>query len=76
MARKAPTPKTQLGTAIQRARDGKNMLAVAKELSLSETTLSRLERGVHQPTIQTAYVLSKWLGWSIEQIFEAGQQSA
>lgn len=76
MARPDPLPSTALGVAIQAKRAGMTQESAALALGLSGVTLSRLERGAHRPTADTAVVLAKWLGWSVEQVIEAAKEPA
>lgn len=39
-------------------------------------TLSRLERGTHRPSYDTAVKLARWLGWTVEQVMEAASAPA
>ena len=43
---------------------------------MPQTTLSRIERGTHAPSVATALALAKWLGWSVEQVIEAAATPA
>ncbi|MBK9649584.1 MAG: helix-turn-helix transcriptional regulator [Deltaproteobacteria bacterium] len=48
----------------------------ADELGVSGGTLSRLERGTHLPSADTALKLARWLGWSMERVMEAAKAPA
>lgn len=45
--------------------------AAGVEVGVSYVTLSGLERGTHRPSADTARKLARWLGWTMEQVFEA-----
>jgi DNA-binding XRE family transcriptional regulator len=40
------------------------------------STLAKLERGAHNPSIDTTIALARWLGWSAEQVIEAARTPA
>lgn len=67
---------TALGHAIRSARGDAGQQDLAAVLGVSPLTLSRLERGKHEPSLATALKLAKWLGWSVEQVVEAAGQPA
>lgn len=46
------------------------------KIDIPHTTLSRVERGTHTPSIATARKLAAWLGWSIGQVFDAAESPA
>ena len=69
-------PGTTLGQAVRAARGDESLVEVAKRLGLSHPTLSRIERGTHAPSIATALALSKWLGWSLEDVVRAASEPA
>lgn len=46
---------------------------IATTIAVTGTTLSRIERGTHQPSLSTAIALAKWLGWTVEQVAEAAE---
>lgn len=52
------------------------MHEIAEELATTATTLSRLERGTNRPSADTAILLARWLGWSVEQVLEAAKTPA
>lgn len=76
MPRPSPRPGTKLGAAIQQRRGGRRQVDVGAEVGLNGTTLSRLERGTHQPSAATALKLAPWLGWTVEQVLRAAQEPA
>lgn len=76
MPRPAPKPSSALAAAIQAKRADLRQQDAADELGVSGGTLSRLERGTHQPSADTALKLARWLGWSVEQVLEAAKAPA
>ncbi|MBL8619177.1 MAG: helix-turn-helix transcriptional regulator [Deltaproteobacteria bacterium] len=73
MSRPVLPPRTTLGAALRtrRAATAADQHAAAAEIGVPQATLSRLERGKHRPSADTARKLAKWLGWTIEQVLEA-----
>ncbi len=65
---------TRLGQAIRAQRGEVSLEAIAAELDVSHTTLSRLERGTHRPSAATARTLARRLGWTVEQVLDAAEQ--
>lgn len=60
---------------IRKAR-GMNQEELAKALGVSRQTISSLENGRYNPSIELAYKLSKYFGMTIEEVFifeEAGK---
>ena len=60
---------------IRKARDV-NQEELAKALGVSRQTISSLENGRYNPSIEQAYKLSKYFGMTIEEVFifeEAGK---
>ena len=60
---------------IRMARDV-NQEELAKALGVSRQTISSLENGRYNPSIELAYKLSKYFGMTIEEVFifeEAGK---
>ena len=60
---------------IRKAR-GVNQEELAKVLGVSRQTISSLENGRYNPSIELAYKLSKYFGMTIEEVFifeEAGK---
>ena len=45
----------------------------AIELGMARSTWFRLERGEGRPAPEIAIVLARWLGWSLEQVYEAAK---
>lgn len=48
---------------------GVNQAELAKALSVSRQTISSLENGRYNPSIELAYRLSKYFGMTIEEVF-------
>lgn len=48
---------------------GINQDALAKELGVSRQTISSIENGRYNPSIELAYKLSKYFGMTIEELF-------
>lgn len=61
---------------MRAARGVEDQDAIGVKLGVSRPTLSRLERGTHQPSADTALKLARWLGWSMEQVMEAAKAPA
>ena len=53
---------------IRKAR-GVNQEKLAKALGVSRQTISSLENGRYNPSIELAYKLSKYFGMTIEEVF-------
>ena len=53
---------------IRQAR-GVNQEELAKALGVSRQTISSLENGRYNPSIELAYKLSKYFGMTIEEVF-------
>ncbi len=53
---------------IRKAR-GMNQEELAKALGVSRQTISSLENGRYNPSIELAYKLSKYFGMMIEEVF-------
>ena len=53
---------------IRKAR-GMNQEELAKALGVSRQTISSLENGRYNPSIELAYKLSKYFGMLIEEVF-------
>lgn len=74
MARHRGTPRTRLGVAMQVRRGDTDLRTVGTDLGVTNATLSRLERGTHRPSADTARKLATWLGWTIEQVLVAADE--
>lgn len=48
---------------------GVNQAELAKALGVSRQTISSLENGRYNPSIELAYRLSKYFGMTIEEVF-------
>ena len=53
---------------IRKAR-GMNQEEMAKALGVSRQTISSLENGRYNPSVELAYKLSKYFGMTIEEVF-------
>lgn len=53
---------------IRKAR-GMNQEELAKALGVSRQTISSLENGRYNPSVELAYKLSKYFGMMIEEVF-------
>jgi DNA-binding XRE family transcriptional regulator len=71
--RPALPPLTSLGVALRtrRTATAADQHDAASEIGVPQATLSRLERGKHRPSADTARKLAKWLGWTVEQVLDA-----
>ena len=77
MAGRHPTPaKTALGIAMRTKRGDSPGEDAAIALGIERGTYYRLERGTHTPALTTAQALARWLGWSLEQVYEAAAKPA
>jgi len=56
---------------VQTRRGAQTLRALAAELGVANTTLSRIERGTHRPSADTAVALARWLGWRVESVLIA-----
>lgn len=54
--------------AQRRAKEGLSLRDVARETSISATTLSRMENGITTPDAKHLVSLSRWLGIGLEKI--------
>ena len=67
----ATKPLVTLGIRLKRVRErsGRSLREVARELGVSASFLSQMERGKSQPSVATLYSLSQLLGVSIDELF-------
>jgi DNA-binding XRE family transcriptional regulator len=63
-----------LGVAIRERRGNQGQVAAGIEAGVAHTTLSRLERGTHRPSADTARKLANWLGWTVEEVLVAADE--
>lgn len=63
--------QTTLGAAIRQKRGERSFPDSAREVGVTHPTLWRIEQGQHTPSPATAMALAKWLGWTLEQVYEA-----
>jgi transcriptional regulator with XRE-family HTH domain len=76
MGRARSGEPTALGAAMRARRGATTLEQLAAELGTTHATLSRLERGEHRPTADTARRLARWLAWSVEQVLDAADAPA
>jgi len=64
-------PLVTLGIQLKRVRErsGKSLREVARQLGMSASFLSQMERGKSQPSVATLYSLAQLLGVSIDELF-------
>lgn len=72
-ARPLRPPANALGVAIRDRRAELTQNEVAAALALQPSTLSRIESGAHAPSTETALVLARWLGWTVEAVLAAAK---
>ena len=62
-----------LGIRLKRVRErsGRSLRDVARQLGMSASFLSQMERGKSQPSVATLYSLAQFLGVSIDELFAA-----
>jgi DNA-binding XRE family transcriptional regulator len=68
-------PLTSLGAELQRRRGSRDARELAAEIGISRAAYYRLERGSHEPTLDTALALARWLGWTVERVAEAAKET-
>jgi transcriptional regulator with XRE-family HTH domain len=73
MSRRRAQPETRLGVAVQAKRGAEAMRSVAALCGIPDSTLSRIERGTHRPTYDTAKALATWLGWTVDEVMTAAE---
>lgn len=76
MPRPRSAASTALGLAMVEARGDRTLLGVGPEVGVTYATLSRLERGTHRPSYDTAVKLAAWLGWTTDQVMAAASTPA
>jgi transcriptional regulator with XRE-family HTH domain len=67
----ATKPLVALGSRLKRVRErsGRSLREVARELGVSASFLSQMERGKSHPSVATLYSLSQLLNVSIDELF-------
>lgn len=45
--------------------------AAAATVGVSRSTYFKIEEALHLPSPSTALALARWLGWTMEQVYEA-----
>lgn len=76
MGRPASPPTTVLGVAVREKRGATPQIPMAESLGIPHSTLSRVERGSNEPSFDSARVLARWLGWTVEQVLDAARAPA
>lgn len=76
MPRPLSPARTALGVAIRARRGDRGQVLAEEESGIPHTTLSRIERGAHAPSADTARALARWLGWSTDEVLDAAAQPA
>lgn len=71
MPRPRSQPPTVFARAVTDARGDRSLMDVGAQLGLDYTTLSSIERGKVRPSFGSAAILARWLGWTMEQVYEA-----
>ncbi|MBL1078610.1 helix-turn-helix transcriptional regulator [Nocardia sp. 2] len=68
----APTPQEHIAAALrrERARAGLSLSEVAKRAGIAKSTLSQLESGTGNPSVETLWALCVALGIQFAQLFE------
>jgi len=69
-------PQTHLTAAIRERRGERPLRIAAAEIGCAIATLCALELDRLRPASELASKLAPWLGWTVEQVFEAAQQPA
>lgn len=74
----ATRPLGTLGIRLKRVRErsGKSLREVARQLGVSPSFLSQMERGKSQPSVATLYSLAQFLEVSIDELFAADEEDA
>jgi transcriptional regulator with XRE-family HTH domain len=62
-----------VGTTIKLLRGGRPQEDVAHEAGISTSTLSRVERGLHQPSLPTLRKLAAALDVSLAELIDAAE---
>lgn len=63
-----------VGTTIRLLRGERSQEDLAHEAGISTSTLSRLERGLHQPSLPTLRKLAVALGVSLADLIDAAER--
>lgn len=66
-------PQTHLGIAIRERRAERSQRDVGEAVGVPGATLSRIERGTHRPTYDTARAIATWLGWTVDEVMLAAE---
>lgn len=65
------SPSTYLGRCLVKRRGDRTLVNVARDLGVSYVCLARIELAARKPSPSTALALARWLGWTMEQVYEA-----
>lgn len=76
MGRPSKPPQNALGVAMRVKRADVVGDEIAALLMITRGTYYNLERGIHQPSYDTAKKLATWLGWTTDQVMEAAKAPA
>lgn len=72
--RPAHPPSTALGVVLRAKRGTRTQREAAPEIGVDRVTLTRIERGTHAPSMETARALATWLGWTMERVMDAAKE--
>lgn len=76
MGRTSQPTATALGSAVRDRRAAAGQVETAEAIGITQTTLSRIERGTNLPTYPTAKALAAWLGWTVDEVMQAAETPA
>ena len=76
MSRPSKPTITRLGQALRKKRDHLSTVGAGDQCGVPGSTLTKIERGAHRPSYDTALKLARWLGWTVEQVMEAAGEAA
>lgn len=62
---------TELGRAMLTKRGQFGTFIAGKEMGLSQSKVSRIERGLVLPSLADARAIARWLGWSLDRVADA-----
>lgn len=65
------SPTTLLGRSLVNRRGDRTLVAVAEQLGVSYVCVARIELAARKPSPSTALKIARWLGWTMEQVYEA-----
>jgi DNA-binding XRE family transcriptional regulator len=67
-------PKTALGAAMRAKRADMSGDDAAEALGIERGTYYRIERGAREPSADTALLLARWLGITMEEVYDAARR--